>query len=80
MVKALMQSLEAQEICRCPGCCCGAFRLPRYGRCIVGAARDGTFVDVKVVRHDVVLDDAGGEFKVGICDPTFRVFMGHKFF
>jgi hypothetical protein len=72
-VEALMQGLDAKEICSRSCCTCAPASLPEDRGGVVVHVGNGVLADVKNVNNYVVLEDGSGQFQVTIGDGTGRV-------
>ena len=75
---ALMNGCNAKELGGRSGGCGGAFAGPIHRRNVVGGVFGRTLSDIKTLSGGFLLEEAAGEFQVGVGDITSRIFEGHQ--
>jgi hypothetical protein len=79
-VELLVQGLELEKIRRHQGGGSGPFSLPRDSWGIIGTTGDGVLLDIEAVCSNIMLNDRGSYFKIGVCNLPRGVQEGNQVF
>jgi hypothetical protein len=76
LVKALVQSLETQQVCRGTRLGNGAFALPSQCWGVIGARGDRPFSNVERVGQHIFMYNGGEKLKITVGNSPFGVVKG----